>query len=86
MLFKGDTVQNFANIGIVPTITAGIQAALTTAAHTAVDFQLGAGGPTFIYDHVGTGLGVSPTDSMVEFIGLHPITALSATTHALTLA
>jgi hypothetical protein len=69
LTFKGDTVQNSFNAGLVGSIAAGIADGLANPAHSATAFHLG--GNTFVFDHAGTSaINVSPTDSLVEFVGI----------------
>jgi hypothetical protein len=68
LTFNGNTVQQIFNDGPMASVQAGINLALTHAQHSAAAFQVG--GNTFIFDHAGTGVNISPTDSLVELVGV----------------
>ena len=74
--FATDNVQTFVNSGAAPSIAMGIANALTTAAHTASEFEVG--GNTFIFDHADTSALLTAADAMVQLVGIHPIAAVSA--------
>jgi hypothetical protein len=84
LTFKGDNIQTFTALIVPASIQAGIAGGLTTPAHTAFVFTLN--GSTFIFDHADASFALTPADAMVEIVGMHPVTSLSAATHALTLA
>ena len=74
--FATDNVQTFVNSGAAPSIAMGIANALTTAPHTASEFEVG--GNTFIFDHADNSASLTAADAMVQLVGIHPIAAVSA--------
>lgn len=76
LTFAKDNVQTFVNSGAAPSIAMGIANALTTAAHTASEFEVG--GNTFIFDHADNSASLTAADAMVQLVGIHPIAAVSA--------
>jgi len=76
LTFATDNVKTFVNSGAAPSIAMGIANALTTAAHTASEFEFN--GNTFIFDHADNSASLTAADAMVQLVGMHPIAAVSA--------
>jgi hypothetical protein len=76
LTFATDNVKAFVNSGAAPSIAMGIANGLTTAAHTASEFEVG--GNTFIFDHADNSATLTAADAMVQLVGVHPIAAVSA--------
>ena len=72
LMFK-NAITNTVNLGMEASVGAGIAAAIAAnngQANTAGVFWVGANG--FVFDHsvTSTGPNISPTDSLVEFVGI----------------